>query len=97
VEVLGRYSKHDDQLRTLQDRLQTLKRPHPAPEKRVQQRQTRLTQDQQLLLVAAYKAGATLNDLRSEFGVHTITASATLERHGVPRRKGRPRLKPAST
>ena len=37
-------------------------------------------------LVEAYRAGATINELAVEFGIHRTTVAAHLDRKGVPRR-----------
>ena len=36
-------------------------------------------------LLEAYKAGATINQLAVEFGIHRTTVAGHLDRHGVPR------------
>ena len=36
-------------------------------------------------LLDAYRAGATINQLAVEFGIHRTTVTAHLDRHGVPR------------
>ena len=36
-------------------------------------------------LIEAYQAGATINQLAAEFGIHRTTVTGHLDRHGVPR------------
>ena len=40
-------------------------------------------------LIAAYRTGATINQLADKFGVHRTTVAAHLDRHGVPRHHDR--------
>ena len=51
------------------------------------QAQKRLRGDEVAALVAAYRAGSTLQEVASAFGVHTQTAGAHLERNGLPRQQ----------
>jgi DNA-directed RNA polymerase specialized sigma24 family protein len=55
--------------------------------KRPKQAQTRLSSDEVAALVAAYRAGSTLEEVASIFSVHEQTAVAHLDRHGIPRRR----------
>ena len=40
-------------------------------------------------LIAAYQAGATLNQLADHYGIHRTTVAAHLDRHGAPRHDDR--------
>ena len=57
--------------------------------RRERQVQTRLTDGEVARLIAAYEAGAKINELAANFGVNRNTVSSTLRSSGVaPRRRG---------
>lgn len=66
--------------------------PYSAPvelvERRVirTQRQNHLDPAAQLEVVAAYQAGASMNEVARAFKMHRTTVVAILKRHGVPQR-----------
>ena len=59
--------------------------PVPPPRPRKQQH-NRLTGQDLTDLCEAYEADVPLKELTARFGIHRVTASAILERQGVPRR-----------
>jgi hypothetical protein len=67
-------------------------RPTPAPVRGLRQHQHRLETQQVLQLVAAYVAGATVQDLTQQFAIHRTTVLEHLKRQGVARRPHRRKL-----
>ena len=56
---------------------------------RPKQAQTRITNDELDVVVAAYQDGLTLNELASAFGADRRTLANRLEQRGIPRRARR--------
>ena len=87
AELLRRYSNQTEVLSELMTvlSLPTEKR-HDQDTDPPSQKQRRLRELEQLELVDAYRAGASVYRLADRFGVARQTVSAVLERHGVARR-----------
>ncbi len=58
------------------------------PESPPKQVQKRLGPDAEAELLATYQAGGKVKKLAVEFGIHRVTVSAILKRHGVLRPPG---------
>jgi hypothetical protein len=90
VGVLAQYWNHADQMERLRDKVLQggTRRSEPRPQVR---RSRQLTKDEVESLVAARLAGAEINQLADQFGVHRATVIKLLSRAGVPhrRRQGR--------
>lgn len=87
VELLRNYSNQTDVLAKLSKLLALPKRETPDLPGRVRKQQHRLTEDEQVKLVAAYESGSAVHQLAEQFGTSRQTVSAALDRHGVLRRR----------
>jgi transposase-like protein len=94
VGVLAQYWNHADQMERLRDKVLQGGTRRSEPRSAVR-RSRQLTKDEVGSLVAARLAGAEINELAEQFGVHRATVISLLGRAGAPhrRRQGR-RLSP---
>ncbi|MEK7472046.1 MAG: helix-turn-helix domain containing protein [Patescibacteria group bacterium] len=88
MELLRNYSNQTHVLAKLSSLLALPKRQTPDLPERVRKQQHRLTDDEQVKLVAMYQAGSAVLELAEQFRASRQTVSAALNRHGVlrPRR-----------
>jgi len=96
VELVGAYSNkvlQSQHLRDLRTRIDASQGIRRARRIRRQKAPRRLSHEEILELVRAYREGLTVYELATQFGIHRETVSGVLEGEGVPRR-GRP-LTPA--
>ncbi|POM23807.1 Sigma-70, region 4 [Actinomadura rubteroloni] len=78
-----------DALEALLAKLPAPTDPLPAPPVRTMQGRAKQLKDTEAReVVAAYKAGATVYQLGQRFGIHRVTVSNILKRHGVRMRMG---------
>jgi len=87
VELLGRYSNHDQVITRLSTLLNLPDRGVGQEARRRPKRARRLGESDQLDLANAYLAGDSLPVLALLYGISRQTVSSILERHGVPRRR----------
>lgn len=85
MELLGRYSNQARVLAELSNLLALPTRQTPALPRRVRKQQHRLTDNEQVNLVAAYNAGRTVQQLAEQFCTSRQTVSSVLNKHGIPR------------
>jgi transposase len=84
VEVVRLYSNPEAKFETLQSslaRATSTRRPDERPVPR--QTQIRLSPHDVAALAAAYRDGKTIKELAQRFGIHRVTVTAHLRRHGV--------------
>ena len=87
MELLRGYSNQTHVLAKLSSLLALPKRQTPDLPGRVRKQQHRLTDDEQVKLVAAYQAGNAVRELAEQFCTSRQTVSAALNSHGVLRRR----------
>lgn len=90
VGVLRNYCNSNSATRQINElikkaRAEQVERPLRLPRKPRQPKT--LPSAVQQAIANGYTAGKTMHDLAREFGVHRTTIKATLERHGIPRRR----------
>jgi AraC-like DNA-binding protein len=90
VELMGRYSNHDN-VTTLQRILAGHERDRPPARTtrspRQKQVQHRLEANEVDRLLDRYRAGAKINELATEFAINRNTVMKHVERAGAPRRR----------
>jgi lambda repressor-like predicted transcriptional regulator len=89
VDLVGAYSNPCDLVKRLQSLLELPRAARSrAPKSRAKQVQKRLAPDELARLVEAHQAGAGVNELAREFGIHRETVSNILRREGALRAPG---------
>jgi DNA-binding CsgD family transcriptional regulator len=88
VDLVGHYSNPDDLLKKIRRLRELPRRPRSDRTERQRQVQRRLSESEVNALLGRHAAGASLDELAAEFGVHRTTVRNHLDRAGVERRSG---------
>ena len=86
MELLGLYNNQTYVLERLRSIMNLEDGRRQEVQTRPKQRRTRLSNERQGELLAAYQAGESVYELGARFGIARQTVSSVLERCGIPRR-----------
>ena len=88
VELVRLYSKQEAEAARLRSLRSAASSPRPAERpNRSRQRQRRLSVTEVAELIKEYESQVPVKDLAKKFGVHRLTVTAHLQRHGVELRQ----------